>query len=66
MGPLFDAMLPGRYVIDLTKPWHVAWWAEHFGVSEALLTAAVGVVGAHADVVRLFLDQQREQNVLPA
>ena len=20
-----------KYVIDLTKPWHVAWWAKQFG-----------------------------------
>jgi hypothetical protein len=46
-----------RYVIDLTKPWHVAWWANQFGVSEQRLQDAVALVGERADLVRLYLAQ---------
>jgi hypothetical protein len=55
--------LSDRYVIDMTKLWHVAWWAKQFGVSEELLQAAVGLVGRRADLVGLYLDQQMKSTV---
>jgi hypothetical protein len=56
-------ILSDRHVIDLTKPWHVAWWAKQFGVSEELLQAAVVLVGRRADVVCLYLHRQRKSRV---
>jgi len=60
MGQHFG-MLPDRYVIDLSKPWHVAWWAERFGVSEEMLHAAIASVGIHAEDVRVHLDGERRK-----
>jgi len=51
------SVLSKEYVIDLSKPWHVAWWAKEFGVPESLLTEAVTHVGDHAEVVHLYLQQ---------
>ena len=45
------------YVIDLAKPWHVAWWASQFGVSEEALLAATAEVGVRADMVALYLEE---------
>lgn len=44
-----------HYVIDTTKAWHVAWWAEELGVSEAELLAAVDIVGNTARAVEFHL-----------
>jgi Protein of unknown function (DUF3606) len=44
-----------RYVIDATKPWHVAWWASELGVSEDSLFEAVDVVGNQARAVEFHL-----------
>ena len=44
-----------RYVIDATKPWHVAWWAAELGVSEDSLLNAVDVVGDQARAVEFHL-----------
>jgi hypothetical protein len=44
-----------RYVIDATKPWHVAWWAAEFDVSEDALLEAVDVVGNQARAVEYHL-----------
>ena len=44
-----------RYVIDATKPWHVAWWAEQLGVSEDSLLEAVDAVGNEARAVDFHL-----------
>ena len=44
-----------RYVIDATKPWHVAWWAAELGVSEQSLLKAVDVVGDQARAVEFHL-----------
>ena len=44
-----------RYLIDMTKPWHVAWWAAEFGVSEDSLLKAVDRVGNQARAVEYHL-----------
>ncbi len=51
------------YVIDATKPWHVAWWAAALGVSEDSLLEAVDVVGnqARAFEYHLRLGKPRER-----
>jgi hypothetical protein len=47
------------YVIDLAKPWHVAWWATQFGISEKALLAATAEVGMRADMVALYLEEHK-------
>jgi len=47
------------YVIDLAKPWHVAWWANQFGTSEEALLAATAEVGVRADMVALYLEEHK-------
>jgi hypothetical protein len=49
----------GHYIIDLSKSWHVAWWAEHFGVSEPVLNDAVALVGPKAELVELYLNGRK-------
>ena len=44
-----------RYVIDASKPWHVAWWAVELGVSEGSLLKAVDLVGNQARAVEFHL-----------
>jgi len=44
-----------RYVIDVSKPWHVAWWAAEFGVSEGCLLDMVDIVGNQARAVEYYL-----------
>jgi len=44
-----------RYVIDVSKAWHVAWWAEKLGVSVETLLDAMERVGVEADAVEQFL-----------
>ena len=44
-----------RYVIDVTKQWHVAWWAAELGVPEDSLLEAVDVVGNQARAVEFHL-----------
>ena len=46
-----------HYVIQIGKPWHVAWWAEYFGVSEEVILDAVRKVGDQANAVEAFLAQ---------
>ncbi len=52
-----------RYAIDVTKPWHVAWWAEELGVSEDSLLDIVDIVGNQARAVEYYLGlrELREQ-----
>jgi len=47
------------YVIDLEKPWHGAWWANQFGISEQALLAATAEVGVRADMVALYLEEHK-------
>jgi hypothetical protein len=56
-----------RYVIDATKPSHVAWWAAELEVSRESLLEAVDVVGNQARAVEfhLLLDNRRERRRTP-
>jgi hypothetical protein len=55
-----------RYVIDITKPWHVAWWAAELGVSEQALLDVIDIVGNQARAVEYYLAirESREQREL--
>ena len=53
-----SVILSEKYVIDLTKPWHVAWWAKQFGISEKSLGEAVAMAGDSPNAVRLCLSEQ--------
>jgi len=44
-----------HYMIDPSKPWHVAWWANELGVSEQALIEAIHRVGVDAEAVADFL-----------
>lgn len=48
-------MTDKRYVIDASKPWHIAWWATELGVSEDSLLDAVDAVGNQARAVEFHL-----------
>jgi hypothetical protein len=59
-----------RYVIDITKHWHVAWWAAEFGVSDDALLDAIDIVGTQARAVERYLAiregrQERETVAAP-
>ena len=56
---MYGGMRSKGYVIDLEKPWHVAWWANQFGISEEALLAAAAQVGARADMVALYLQEHK-------
>jgi predicted 3-demethylubiquinone-9 3-methyltransferase (glyoxalase superfamily) len=47
------------YVIDVDKTWHVAWWAEKFGVSIQALLDAVSLVGNDSGAVQQWLGIHR-------
>jgi len=44
-----------RYLIDVSKAWHVEWWAAKLGVSVEAVLDAVQQVGPEADSVEEFL-----------
>jgi hypothetical protein len=44
-----------RYMIDVSKPWHVAWWAAKLGVSMETLLDAVSLVGNASNAVEQYL-----------
>jgi hypothetical protein len=48
-----------RYVIDVSKAWHIAWWATVLGVSEDALLDAVSLVGNESDAVEEYLDSRK-------
>jgi hypothetical protein len=48
-----------HYVIDASKPWHVAWWAKELGVSEDSLLEAIHRVGVEADAVEAYIGIRR-------
>jgi hypothetical protein len=52
-----------RYVIDVSKSWHIAWWASVLGVSEDALLDAITLVGNESDAVEEYLGNHsaREQ-----
>ena len=59
-----------RYVIDVSKPWHVAWWAAELGVSEDSLLEMVNIVGNQARAVEYYLSlrelREQRKTVAPA
>jgi hypothetical protein len=44
-----------RYVIDVSKTWHIAWWAAELGVSKDALLDAIERVGNESDAVEFYL-----------
>jgi len=50
--------LSPRYIIDVTKPFHVSWWAVTLGVTEQDLVRAVNMVGTRAIDARYYLSQE--------
>lgn len=48
-----------RYVIDVNKSTHVAWWAEVLGVTEDVLLEAIDRVGNEAHAVEAYLSNRR-------
>jgi hypothetical protein len=48
-----------RYVIDASKSWHRAWWAEQLGITEDELIEAMLAVGPDADAVAAFISTMR-------
>jgi hypothetical protein len=48
-----------RYVIDVSKTWHIVWWAAVLGVSEAALLDAITLVGNQSDAVEAYLSTRR-------
>jgi hypothetical protein len=53
-----EQQLSPKYIIDLSKPFHVAWWAATLGVSEQDLVRAVNAVGTQATDVSCYLRQR--------
>jgi hypothetical protein len=48
-----------RYLIDVKKSTHIAWWAEVLGVSEDALLDALKRVGNDAHAVEEYLNLRR-------
>lgn len=48
-----------KYVIDLSRPSEVAWWAAHFAVSEKHLAEAVKTVGPEVGRLSAYLRDAR-------
>jgi hypothetical protein len=44
-----------RHVIDMSKSWHIAWWAAELGVSEYSLREAIDAIGNQARAVEFHL-----------
>ncbi len=53
-----EQQLNPKYIIDVTKPFHVAWWAAIFGVNEQELIDAVNAVGMQATQVYRYLGEE--------
>ena len=49
--------LSPSYVVDVTKPFHIAWWAAAFDVPERTLIEAVELVGPRATEVFRYLQR---------
>lgn len=58
-----EPQLSPTYVIDVTKPVHVSWWAAALGVTEQELAEAVSTIGVRAIEVCRYL---RKDYVWPA
>ena len=52
-----ERQLSPNYVVDVTKPSHLAWWAAAFAVPEQAVIEAVDVVGPQATEVLRYLQQ---------
>ena len=52
-----EQQLSPNYVVDVTKPSHLAWWAAAFDVPEQAVIEAVEVVGPQATEVFRYLQQ---------
>src|SRR5215831_10144010 len=52
-----EQQLSPNYVVDVTKPAHLAWWAAAFDVPEQALLEAVEVVGPQATEVFRYLQR---------
>ena len=44
-----------EYAIDVTKPWHLAWWAIQLARSVQVIAAATNPLGVQAKDVRAWL-----------
>jgi hypothetical protein len=55
-----------RYLIDVSKSWHVAWWAKELGVSENTLLDAIHRVGVEAEAVKGYLMSKPETPLAPS
>jgi hypothetical protein len=44
-----------KHLIDISKPWHVAYWAQTLGVSDTKVVEAVQAVGPNAHAVSSYL-----------
>jgi len=51
-------LLGHGYVIDVSKPFHIAWWTATLGVDQADLVRAVRAVGAKVDEVYWYLSRK--------
>ena len=52
-----EQQLNPDYVVDVTKPSHLAWWAAAFDVPEQAVIEAVEVVGPQATEVFRYLQR---------
>ena len=52
-----------NYIIDVSKPFHVSWWAATLGATEQDLIRAVNAVGARAIEVSYYLRQEGVRSV---
>jgi len=52
------------FLIDVSKSWHVGWWATVLGVSQDTLLDAIALVGNDSDAVEAYLSNRkaREQH----
>jgi hypothetical protein len=48
-----------RYLIDLSKTWHITWWATVLGVSEDALLDAITLVGNESGAVEEYLGNRK-------
>ena len=53
-----EQQLSPNYIIDVSKPFHVRWWAATLGVTEQGLGRAVNAVGVRAIEVFCYLRQE--------
>jgi len=48
--------------VELTEEWELAYWTQHFNVSEQDLRAAVQEAGAATDQVKRHLESRPQQS----